>query len=285
VIRSMIGVSLLGLATSAILYAQQAPIGHSTTKSAGPTAGSPSSAGVSSSSPSYAETVGFIQDKITAASYSTPAAKINGVVGNSIGVASTFAYDDAKYTFSVDACQSMTFTSTVNAHLSDYSNDDRSWHHKDGQTVTSYTVSFKSVANFAIGGQQTPAVFSTHEPTQNALGGAVADGYYIQPVLDVMVSQLPQTRAIETGTPDHQDWHDAVWIVPKDLGVSWVNSDSTGDGPQNQTGNITKSGLPILMIRFAKPGTGAESTHLAKAIQHLVDLCVNHAEQGPKQLF
>jgi hypothetical protein len=129
-------------------------------------------------------------------------------------------------------------------------------------------------------------VFSTHEPTQNAaFGGAVADGYYIQPVLDVMISQLPQTQAIEAGTPDHQDWHDGVWIVPKDLGISWTSSDNTGDDPQNQSGSITKSGVPILLIRFTKAATGAESTHLAKAIQHLVDLCVNHPEQGPKEMF
>lgn len=285
-IRSFIGVSILGLTTSAILCAQQAPTGRPTTKLSPSNASSTSSAGAAGSGPSYADTVRYIQDKISVASYSTPGAKLNGVIGNSIGVASTFAYDDAKYTFSANGCQSMTFTGSVNAHMSEYSNDDRAWHHKDGQTVASYTVPFKSVDNFTNRGQQVPAVISTHEPTQDAVfGGTLADGYNIQPVLDVMVSEFPPTKAIETGTPDHQDWHDAVWIVPKDLGVSWMSSDNTGDEPQSGSGNITKSGIPVLVIRFANPGTGAESTHLAKAIQHLVDLCVNHPEQGPKEMF
>lgn len=76
-----------------------------------------------------------------------------------------------------------------------------------------------------------------------------------------------------------------MWIVPDKLGVSWAFSSNVGDEPVNQSGNATKFGLPILMIRFAEPGKGAESTHVAKAIQHLVDVCVNHPEQGPKELF
>ena len=104
-----------------------------------------------------------------------------------------------------------------------------------------------------------PAVFSTHEPVTNAATGALfSDGYPIGPVLDLMISQLPPTQAIERGDDKrhHQDWHDGVWIVPKDLGVSWSNSDNSGDEPTNQSGNFTKSGIPILMIRFVEPGKG-----------------------------
>jgi hypothetical protein len=249
-------------------------------------AASASSGGASGSGPSYAETVRYIQDKIRAAGYPTPAAKINGVIGNgNIGVADTFTYDDAKYTFTADGCQSMTFTSTVNVHRDDYSDDDHSWHHKDGKTVTSYTVPFTSVGTYLNAGQQVPAVFSTHEIKTNVMGSQFADEYRIDFALNVMIEQLPPTQAIERGTPDHQDWHDAVWAVPKDLGVSWTSSDNSGDDPTNQSGNITKSGLPILMIRFVKPGTGAESPHVAKAIQHLVQLCASHPEQAPKELF
>jgi hypothetical protein len=114
-----------------------------------------------------------------------------------------------------------------------------------------------------------PAVFSTHEPTPNAVGSPLADGYHnIQGDLNNMLTMLPT---------DHQDWHDGVWLVPQDLGVTWV-------GGPNQ-GHITKSGVPLVLALFAKPGTGDDSAHVAKAIQHLVDLCVNHPEQGPKEMF
>ncbi len=43
-------------------------------------------------------------------------AKLNGVVGDSVGVAFTIAYEDAQYSFSVDGCQSMTIGSSVTAH-------------------------------------------------------------------------------------------------------------------------------------------------------------------------
>jgi hypothetical protein len=248
-------------------------------------AASASSGGASGSGPSYAETVRYIQDKIRDAAYPTPGGTLNGVVNGGLGVADKFTYDDAIYTFNADACQSMIITSRVTFHTDDWSEDDHSWHHKDGRTISTYTVPFKSVATFQSGGQEVPAVFSTHEITQNALGGLVADGYYIHNVLDTMTEQLPQTHLIESGTPDHQDWHDAVWVVPKDLGVSWASSDNSGNDPTNQSGNITKSGIPMLMIRFVKPGTGAESPHVAKAIQHLVELCATHPERAPKELF
>lgn len=239
------------------------------------------------SGPNYADTVHYIQQKIGDAGYPTPGGKLYGVVGNSPGVADTFNYDDAKYTFNTDGCQSMTISSTVGAHMRDYSNEDRSWHNKDGQMVTSFTVPFRSVGTYSTSAGDVPAVFSTHEPVTNAATGALfSDGYPIGPVLDLMISQLPPTQAIERGdATDHQDWHDGVWIVPKDLGVSWSNSDNSGDEPTNQSGNFTKSGIPILMIRFVEPGKGATSAHVAKAIQHLVDFCVKHSDQGPKELF
>ena len=64
------------------------------------------------SGPNYADTVHYIQQKIGDAGYPTPGGKLYGVVGNSPGVADTFNYDDAKYTFDTDGCQSMTATST-----------------------------------------------------------------------------------------------------------------------------------------------------------------------------
>lgn len=241
------------------------------------------------SGPSYDETVSYIQDKIRVASYPTPTIQLAGLIGGKEGIGYTVTFDDATYKFSVDGCESMTFTNTVTAHMDD-SNDERPWDHRDGQIVHSYTVPFKSVASYPNDSQiKSAAIFSTHEIKTNVMGSQFADEYRIDFVEGVMIEQLPPTQTFGN---DHQDWHDAVWIVPKDLNVSWTNFDNvtinpnaTGGGPENQSGNIGKSGLPILMIRFTKPGTGATSTHVAKAIQHLVQLCVNHPEQGPKELF
>jgi hypothetical protein len=247
-----------------------------------------SSGGATDSGPSYAETVRYIQDKIRAASYPTPTIQLNGLIGGKLEIAYTVTFDDAKYTFGADGCSSITITSTVTAHMDD-SDDQRHWAHKEGQRVHSYTVPFKSVASIPER-PQVAAIYSTHEIKQTVLGGLMGDGRYLSNNWpEVMIEQLPPTFAFGG---DHQDWHDALWIVPKDLNVSWTNFDNviespnlTGGGPENQSGNITKSGLPILMIRFVKPGTGAESPHVAKAIQHLVELCAAHPEQAPKELF
>jgi hypothetical protein len=254
-------------------------------------AASASSGGASGPGPSYAETVRYIQDKIRAASYPTPTIQLDGLIGNSLNKWATdytVTFDDAKYTFAADGCESMTFTATVTTHMDDL-RAERHWAHKEGQRVHSYTVPFKSVASIPER-PQVAAIYSTHEITQTVLGGLMGDGRYLSNNWpEVMIEQLPPTFAFGG---DHQDWHDALWIVPKDLNVSWTNFDNviespnlTGGGPENQSGNITKSGLPILMIRFVKPGTGAESPHVAKAIQHLVELCAAHPEQAPKELF
>jgi hypothetical protein len=239
------------------------------------------SSGGDSSGPSYADTVRYIQDKIRRASFSSP-----GYLSRHGNIKTVS--DDAKYTFSADSCQSMTVTTTISAHTDDCSSDDHSCHHIDGQIVKSATVPFKSVATYGNGSEQVPAVFSTHEPTQNPgfIGGLRADGYWISGSLNVMIGEITNSIAPRGADLDQHDWHDAVWIVAKDTDPSWTFSDnSTELGQDNSSGNFTPSGLPILMFRFMKPGTGGESTHVAKALQHLVDLCVNHPDQGPKELF
>lgn len=240
------------------------------------------SKGGDSSGPSYTDTVRFIQDKVRIASFPSP--DYVSRHGNVKTVS-----DDAKYTFSVDGCQSMTITTTINVHTDDCSGDDHSCHHTNGQFVKSLTVPFHSVTTYSVRSQLVPAVFSTHEPTTNQGFGAaiwVADGYGItQDRLNVMTGQITNAISPRGADLDQHDWHDAVWIVAKDTGATWTVSDNSEDTPDNRSGNFTPSGLPILTLRFMKPGTGGESTHVAKAIQHLVDLCVNHPDQSPKELF
>jgi hypothetical protein len=251
----------------------------------GPTLASPPTA-LSDSGPSYDETVSYIRDKIRDAGYSTPSGTLGGVVNGGPGIGEKDTYDDAIYTFNVDACQSMTITRKVTIHIDDWSESDNSWHRKEGQMTTSITFPFKSVATSLYASHEVPAVISTHEPTIAGYTGIlIADGWFaLSPKLDAMKGQVQAVRLV--GNPELQDWHDAVWIVPKDLGVSWVTSNNAGEETDSQSGNITKTeGVPILIIRFAKPGTGGESTHVAKAIQHLVQLCASHPEQAPKELF
>jgi hypothetical protein len=239
------------------------------------------SRGGDSTGPSYTDTVGFIQDKIRIASFPSP-----GYLSRHGNIKTVS--DDAKYTFSVDGCQSMTITTTIDVHTDDCSADDHSCHHTDGQFVKSVTVPFKSVTTYSVRSELVPAVFSTHEPTTNqGFGPAiwVADGYAItQDSLNAMTSEITSSIS-PRGRLDQRDWHDAVWIVAKDTGPSWTVPDNSEDDPDNRSGNFSPSGLPILTLRFMMPGTGGESTHGAKAIQHLVELCVNHPDQGPKELF
>lgn len=240
------------------------------------------SGGGDSSAPSYTETLRFIQDKIRIASFPSP-----GYLSRHGNIKTVS--DDAKYSFSVDGCQSMTITTTINVHTDDCSADDHSCHHKDSQFVESATIPFKSVTTYSVRSELAPAVFSTHDPTTNHGFGAaiwVADGYGIaEDMLNVMTSEITNSISPRGADLDQHDWRDAVWIVAKDTGPSWTLSDNSQDDPDNKSGNFTPSGLPILTLRFMKPGTGGESAHAAKAIQHLVDLCVNHPDQGPKELF
>jgi len=240
------------------------------------------SRGGDSSGPSYTDTVRFIQDKIRIASFPSP-----GYLSRHGNIKTVS--DDAKYTFSVDGCQSMTIITTINVHTDDCSADDHSCHHTAGEFVKSVTIPFKSVTTYSVRSELVPAVFSTHEPTTNHGFGAaiwVADGYGItEDRLNVMTGEITNSISPRGADLDQHDWHDAVWIVAQDTGPTWTVSDNSEDDPDNRSGNFTPSGLPILMFRFMKPGTGGESTHAAKAIQHLVDLCVNHPDQGPKELF
>jgi hypothetical protein len=123
--------------------------------------------------------VRYIQDKIRAASYPTPTIQLDGLIGGKEGIGYTATLDDAKYTFSADGCESMTFTATVTAHMDD-SNDERPWAHKDGQRVHSYTVPFNSVASYPNDSQlKLAAIFSTHEIKTNVMGSQFADEYRI----------------------------------------------------------------------------------------------------------
>jgi hypothetical protein len=179
----------------------------------------------------------------------------------------------------------MTITSRLVTHTKEYG-DDNAWHNYDGEGVYTTTVPFKSGDSLAVdAGRRAPAVFSTHNPAQNASGEWVADGYDTGPVLAKMENMLPLSAGIAKGDHPHQDWHDTVWIVPKDLDVSMSYAYKNGDDSGQNGGHITETGIPVPLILFAETGKGDASTHVAKAIQHLVDLCVSHPEQGPKDLF
>ncbi len=253
------------------------------------------SAAQSGAGPSYADTVRYIQEKIKDAGFIRPP----GQESSDSDSYEKLSYGQAKYSFSVDGCQSMTIAFAAAVHVDEYSVEDRGEDrlkgHEESKLEFSYTVPFTSVSDYTnyanwTGKEdsQLAAIFSTHEPIQNlANGNYTADGYLIGGAMNGAPPAGPVIQAMRDQLREHEDWHDAVWVVSKDLGISWVSSDP-GNGQQyeHQSGHIIKSGVPGLLIRFSAPGTGATSTHIAKALRHLVDYCRKHPEQqGSKDPF
>jgi tetratricopeptide (TPR) repeat protein len=77
-----------------------------------------------------------------------------------------------------------------------------------------------------------------------------------------------------------------VLIVAKDAGIK-KSTMFTATNPRDSYDDtwVPTAGQNIELVAFQIPGTGETSTHVAKAIQHLMEICVNHPEQAPKEMF
>jgi hypothetical protein len=216
------------------------------------------------SSPNYQDTVAYITDKFQQA----------GIPGNTQhGKGATYVQDDMVYSFSVESCDSMTITMRTGLHVDD-PNDTPS--HSDSSSTIVTRIPFSSIAvqTMLNGGRSAsvPVTFSTHTITQNPNNGAdLADGYPIG---------RWDMRSFSIGGSEGE-WHDTVYVVAKDSGVTWK---STGSETGPASGQM-KPNVPLPIVPFWLPGTGATSSHVAKAIQHLADICINHASQSPKEMF
>jgi hypothetical protein len=216
-----------------------------------------------STGPSYEETVAYLVDKFQQAGI--PGRTTHGKGGT------TYAQDDTAYSFSVESCDSMTITTKTGLHVDDPS-DSPSRSDSATTVVTKIPFSSITVQGFRDGATSTsmPVVFSTHTITHNPNNGAdLADGFGIS------AWDMPSFSL------DGTEWHDVVYIVANDSGVTW-KSTTTENGVN--TGR-TKPNVPLAVVPFWLPGSGATSTHVAKAIQHLANICINHSGQAPKEIF
>jgi hypothetical protein len=215
-------------------------------------------------SPSYQETVTYLVDKFQGA----------GIPGNTTHGkgGTTYAQDDTAYAFSVESCDSMTITTKTSLHVDDPSETPS---HSDSATTVVTRIPFASISVQSVfdgnKSHSIPTVFSTHTITHNPNNGAdLADGFGIG------AWDMPSFSLERVGG----EWHDAVYIVATDSGVTWKSTSENGVS----TGKI-KPNVPFTVVPFWLPGTGATSTHVAKAIQHLADICINHRDQSPKEAF
>jgi hypothetical protein len=218
-----------------------------------------------STGPSYEETVAYLVDKFQQA----------GIPGNATHGkhGTTYTVDDTAFSISVEACDSMTITIKTGLHVDDPS---ESPSRSDSATTTVTKIPFSSISmrNTLDGGRSSsiPVVFSTHTVTTNPNNGQdLADGFGIG------AWDMPRFSIAGAGG----EWHDAVYFVANDSGVNWK---STGTEIDVSTGQ-SKPNVPLTVVPFWLPGTGATSTHVAKAIQHLVSICINHSGQVPKEIF
>lgn len=208
------------------------------------------------SGPTYKETVDFLIDKLQQA----------GIPGNTDHGrhGATYVRDDAKYSINVESCDSITITTSTASHVDD-PNDTPT--HTDGVEILSMRIPFKSVQVQRLYNGLTPTVFSTHTITQNPNNGIdLADG------IGISRWHMPDFSNDANGK-----WDDSVFIVATDSGVTQKLTDGSS--------NPLKPNVPLTVVSFWLPGTGATSTHVAMAIRHLVDICVNHPEQAPKEMF
>jgi hypothetical protein len=215
--------------------------------------------------PSYEETVAYLVDKF----------QQGGIPGNATHGkhGTTYTQDDTAFSISVEGCDSMTITTKTGSHVDDPSETPS---RSDSATTIVTKIPFSSISmqNILDGGRSSsiPVVFSTHTVTTNPNNGAdLADGFAIG-AWDMSSFSIERVGG---------EWHDAVYIVASDSGVTWK---STGTEIGVSTGR-SKPNVPLTVVPFWLPGTGATSTHVAKAIQHLVSLCINHSGQVPKEIF
>jgi hypothetical protein len=214
----------------------------------------------------YQETVSYITDKILQAGI--PGGTRHGKHD------STYLTDDIKYSVTVNACESMTVIYKEGLHVDDPSDTPS---HQDSLTTVSMTVPFRLVAmiRFADTGASEPEIFSTHTMTENPNNGATfADGFPTG-------AWNMKLFGLGAGGGEVSDgWHDVVYVVLKD----GVVEQSTGTEISPTVTHI-KPDVPVAIAPFFIIGTGETSTHVANAIRHLVDLCINHPEQAPKEPF
>jgi len=221
--------------------------------------------GKASTGPTYEETVAYLVDKFQQAGI--PGRTTHGKHGT------TYTQDDTLFSISVEACDSMTITTKSGLHVDDPSETPS---RSDSATTTVMKIPFSSISkqNILDGGRSSsiPVVFSTHTVTNNPNNGQdLADGFAIG------AWDMPSFSMERVGG----EWHDAVYVVASDSGVTWKSTETETGVSTGQT----KPNVPFTVVPFWLPGTGATSTHVAKAIQHLVGICINHSGQIPKEIF
>jgi hypothetical protein len=217
--------------------------------------------------PTYQETVDYLVEKFKEA----------GIPGSTSvdrhGMSTT--EDDQKWSITVAACESMTITATGAFH----SDDPRDGEHEDFPRTWIATVPFRSIKLELSPGESKPTqplIFSTHAVVVNqSLGITVADGFGVG-------RWNMASYAAEVG-PWKGRWDDEVYIVAKDSAITVHSHDAFNTDPDS-TGHLNPD-VPLQIAVFWMPGTGATSTHVANALRHLVDICVNHPEQAPKDMF
>jgi hypothetical protein len=212
--------------------------------------------------PSYDETVAYISGKFQQAGIpgSTDLQHFHSQV-------ITRVTDDVTFSFSVDSCNSMIIARKESGHTDDPTEAPS---HSESSSTNVVTIPFSSLAmdelQIADHSEFSPKIFSTHTVSKNVFGTELADGYPI--------SRWKMSDSTIGGNKG--EWDDSIYIVAKDSGITWKQGDTKGAMNPN---------VPLPIVAFWLPGTGALSTHVAKAIQHLADICINHPSQSPKEAF
>jgi hypothetical protein len=73
-------------------------------------------------------------------------------------------------------------------------------------------------------------------------------------------------------------------IVNKPLGAWWPKTKIKAGDPSNPVTWLEYEMIGI-RITYARPEAGDSPKHMINALQHLVDLCTENPNQGPKSIF
>lgn len=222
-----------------------------------------------SGSPSYADTVRWIQEHIKEAGVQGTETRDNNGV--------TTVFDDQRFSFKVNGCTSMDLMMVHHWRMTDPhppSGDDpvtEYWRTAD------YTIPFSAPA----GESPEPIVNSGHHS-----GVMVSSDVHIPTEVDYTVSPARTVLIIWSGDLVHLSW------ITKGTNTSDNDSHSDVLIPDGEPGfevpnavTLTTPGEKGVRIFYGMPGTQDDAIHMMKALQHLITLCRQTPNATPKDIF
>jgi hypothetical protein len=226
---------------------------------------SATNSGNSTSAPSYEDTVHWIQQGIRGAGFPPGTVMLDGG-------ATELITDDAPYVLKLDGCN-MSLSVSQRLHLADQS------------STTSYTINvpLNKGVSVEMNPQILPVQAGFYPSGATATFGPLGNGDNYPTVFIVLPDDgggATWSRIMTTTTP----YAAVPNIVDKPLGTWWPKTKIKGGDLSNPV-SIIEYEFRGIRITYARPGAGDSPKHMINALHHLLDLCTEDPNRGPKSIF